>query len=398
MPPDRRGFFSPAALEADMRRRRFLAAVLGAATVGIAGCNQAEGDDGTTTEAVTPTPDPIQGQVGSVDLPVPREELRTALPRDEIPAIVDPAFDEDWTGLDGPDAPDSDPLLPADSPVIGVERDGRARAYPLRILDWHEAVNDTFGGPLLVTYCPLCGSAVVAERRVDGEETVFGVSGLLWREDLVLYDRATDSLWSQLLATAIRGPRTGEGLSLLPSSLTTWGEWQESNPDTEVLLPPPWSNTVRGPDQTFDYADSKYFRDDDQLIGYGAGGDGELAPKAMVLGVSADGEARAYPFDVVKERDVIHDTVGSTPVVVAFAPGDTMVAYDRRVDGSRSRFEPDGDRHLRAGGSRWERTTGRAVDGPYEGRTLPPATDSPPMFWKGWSNFHPDTSVYPESE
>jgi hypothetical protein len=153
------------------------------------------------------------------------------------------------------------------------------------VLNWHEVVNDTLGGPLLTTYCPICRSGLVARRTIDGEaagvggsesattgaskdgvvtpfggsgseatgastgENVspFGVSGLLYRGNLVLYDRATGSLRSQILATAIRGPRTGETLDVLPSTLTTWGTWCERFPGGEVLLPPPISDTVVGP-------------------------------------------------------------------------------------------------------------------------------------------------------
>jgi hypothetical protein len=384
-----------------MRRRRLLAG-LTAGIAGLAGCSGGSGGDRATDERPTrsPTPQPVRQRLGDVDLPVPSGEIEYRLGKDDIPAIVDPVFADSWAGLSVPDSStyDGGPLLPDDSPVIGVERDGEARAYPLRILDWHEVVNDDFGGPLLVTYCPLCGSGVTAERRVAGQETVFGVSGRLWRNDLVLYDRQTESLWSQLLAAAIRGPRAGERLTLVPSSLTTWGEWRDGHPDTRVLLPPPRSNTVRGPDATYDYFTSKYVRTDEQLIGYaGAEGTprpGQPAERRLVIGVTADGEARAYPLDAVAAEGVVNDTVGDLPVVVTVTPGRSLVAYERRVDGTVLAFSPDGDAHMRAGGSRWERASGRAVDGPSQGRTLARASDVPPMFWKGWRNFHPDTTVY----
>lgn len=160
------------------------------------------------------------------------------------------------------------------------------------------------------------------------------------------------------------------------------------------MLPPPHSDTVRGPDQTFDYFDDKYNYDDQsQLIGYD-GGDGERHPRTMVVGVTNEGEARAYPFDVVREEGVVEDSVGDLPVVVALATDDTLVAYDRRVDGRTRSFEAAGDRHLRAADTRWERTTGRAVDGRLAGRRLERANEHPPMFWEGWSNFNPDTTVY----
>jgi hypothetical protein len=371
-----------------MDRRQLLATVGAGLALGVAGCAE------TAPRSREPGQPVTDG--GSVELPVPRGEIEHRLPADHIPAIVDPVFAAGWEDLTVPSDStyDGGPLLPTDAPVVGVERDGLARAYPLRILDWHEVVNDALAGPLLVTYCPLCGSSVTAERRVAGSETVFGVSGRLWRDDLVLYDRATESWWSQLLATAIRGPQTGAQLSLLPSSLTTWGEWQDSHLEPRVLLPPPESDTLRGRDATFDYFDSKYGYDQDQLIGYAGDESERPAPRRLVIGVTADGVARAYPFDIVAEADAVNDTVGGLPVVVTVTPGDTLVAYERGVDGTRLTFEPAGAAHLRAGGSRWERATGRAIDGPYQGRRLASATDVPAMFWKGWRDFHPDTTVY----
>ncbi len=380
-----------------MGRRRFLQALTAGVAGGTAGCLGGADDSAessqtpTASPTETPTPTPVAASVDGTELPVSLSEMRQPLPRDYIPAVVDPAFGDDWSGLD---ADGRDPTLPADVPILGVERDGRARAYPLRILDHHEIVNDEFDGPIAVTYCVLCGSGVVFERRVDGRVTRFGVSGKLWRSDLVMYDELSDSLWSQLMATAIRGPRTGERLSVLPSTLTTWGEWQRIHPGTKVLLPPPRSGTVQDYSRSFDYFSPKYSHgEESQLVGRDTH-DGELHPKTMVVGVESDDIARAYPFQTVTEEDVIHDRVSGLPVVVATAPDDTLVAYDRRVEGEAVQFESDGDRYLRAGGSRWERSTGRAIAGPHEGRQLRRANDHPPMFWTGWSEFNPDTDVY----
>jgi hypothetical protein len=385
-----------------MHRRRLLQ-MLAAGTGAIAGCTAGyQGEDVSDEQ-----PPEAIGSVGDVDLPVPAGELETRLPKDAIAAIDDPAFAEDWSGLD-PEGVD-DPTLPADAAVIGVERAGEARAYPLRILDWHEIVNDVFeprskarrtasdgdlDGAIGVTYCVLCGSSVVVERLVDGEPTIFGVSGQLWRNDLVMYDRATDSRWSQILATAIRGPRTGDRLTIVPSTLTTWGEWRGARPETQVLLPPPRSGTVGSRNRTYDYFSEKYDYDgESQLIGYdqrsGAGSE-----RTLVVGIEAGGETRAYPFHVVSADGPIEDTVGGVPVVVAVAPDDTLVAYDRRIDGRARSFSAADERHLSAAGSRWELTTGRAVDGPYEGTRLSRANEHPPMFWTGWSAFNPETSVY----
>jgi hypothetical protein len=369
-----------------MRRRRFLGLAGAGAATGLAGC--AAGYRGVAESTTQDGPASAAG----VDLPVPVGDMYFAIPEDRIAAITDPVFADDWRGLDVPDDAEL-PGLVEETAVIGVERHGEARAYPLAVLDWHEVVNDDFGGPLLVTYCPLCGSAVVAERRAGGTATTFGVSGKLWRGDLVLYDEATRSLWSQLLATAVNGELTGERLSLVPASLTSWGAWSEAHPNTDVLLPPPHSNTVRGRDATAPYFDSKYnYEEESQLVGYD--GEGELTRRTLVVGVRHDGVARAYPFPVVRAEGVVADRVGGLPVVVTHTPNGGLVAYDRRVDGLARSFRADGPRHLRAANSRWNRATGRAVAGNFEGRRLAVANPVPALFWSGWRDFNPDTEVY----
>jgi hypothetical protein len=386
-----------------MRRRRLLRALSAGLVATAAGClaSPPDGQPGTaatpsesgpaTPTAAEPSSTPAPTTVDGVELPVPRSEMRQPLPRDYIPAIVEPAFAESWGGLD---AGGRDPTLPDDAPVLGVERAGRARAYPLRILDHHEVVNDDHGGPIAVTYCVLCGSGVVFERQVTGEPTTFGVSGKLWRSDLVMYDDLTDSLWSQLMATAIGGPRTGDRLAVLPSTLTTWSEWQTTHSGVEVLLPPPHSTAIPEYDRSFDYFSPKYgYGDESQLVGRDSH-DGDLHPKTMVVGLESGGTARAYPFPVMTAEGIVNDRVGGRPVVVAVAHDDTLVAYDRRIDGETLGFESDGDRYLAGGGSRWNRATGVAMDGPFAGQKLRRANNHPPMFWNGWSKFNPETDVY----
>jgi hypothetical protein len=367
-----------------MRRRQLLGSVAIGLTGGVAGCLGSPSGGTTAPTDASPGGTSVDG----VTLPVPDSELRQPLPRDYIPAIVDPAFGDDWRGIGGLSG------LPDDAPVLGIEHDGRARAYPLRILNRHEVVNDEFGGPVAVTYCVLCGSGVVVERQVTGEPTEFGVSGQLWRSDLVMYDDLTESLWSQLLATAIRGTRTGDRLPVRPSTLTTWGGWRERQPGTRLLLPPPHSGTKGEYSRSFDYGTPRYRSGGEaQLIGLDSF-DGELHPKTLVVGVRAGGVARAYPFPVVVDAGVVNDRIADLPVVVADAPDGTLVAYDRRVGGDLLAFEAGDDSHLVAGGSRWERTTGLAVDGPYDGSRLRRVNEHPAMFWNGWSAFNPGTEVY----
>jgi hypothetical protein len=374
-----------------MNRRRFLAAL--GVTPALAGClgssPPAADDDAVVSDGGSE--ESSSQRSGPFDLPIPEDELRRGAPKDAIPAITAPVFSDDWSGFDEVDVDLEDSFE-----VVGVELDGIARAYPLAILNWHEIVNDTFDGrPVVVTYCPLCGSAVVGDRLVRGEPTYFGVSGLLWMSDLVMYDDRTDSLWSQVLATAIRGELTGDTLSLLPATLTTWGEWKTAHPDTEVLAPPPVSGTIRGR-QTRRYDVNPYtsYQSSSAIgIGFNDEVDERLHPKTSVIGVTAGGVARAYPFDTVSSAEVVNDHVADLPVVVAATTDGTLVAYVRRIDGMTVEFERDGE-VLVAGGSRWDIVTGRALDGPHEGTVLTRANDRSPMFWFAWADFNPGTEIF----
>jgi hypothetical protein len=388
----------------NVERRRFLAALGVGGALGVAGCLGGDGDgtardgesgggdglaptagfDRTTTDGRV---DPVG--FGNVSLPVPEDELDRGAPKDAIPAVVDPVFAADWRDVDA--------TLGDAAQVIGVELDGVARAYPLSVLNWHEIVNDEFDRPVLVTYCPLCGSGVVAERVVAGRTRTFAVSGYLWQSDLVMYDRESESLWSQLLATAIRGPLTGTSLELLPSTVTSWGSWRESHPETTVLVPPPVSNTVRGR-QTRDYDRDPYFGYESSRrvgIGFNDDVDDRLHPKTRVVGVAYGGVARAYPFPAVSEAGPVNDDVGGLPVVVTVAVDGTMVAYVRRAGSETLTFAATDDEDvLAADGSRWDVHTGRALDGPHEGTALARANDRSPMFWFAWADFFPETEVY----
>jgi hypothetical protein len=251
-----------------VNRRAFLATGLSAGVPATAGC--LAGYRGRTAgNGSEPTAYPGIAEYGYPST-VCAEERRS----DAIPAIDGPAFAPDWDGVDLPEEYRADGGLTDDRVVVGVASGGTARAYPLAVLARHEVVNDAVGTPLLVTYCPICRSGLVASREVDGEAATFGVTGLLWKlpdayaaaseaggtafgaseadpeagvrdsANLVMYDEPTGSYWSQLLAEAICGPKTGERLEIRPSTVATWGEWREANPDTEVLLPPPLSGTL----------------------------------------------------------------------------------------------------------------------------------------------------------
>ena len=159
----------------------------------------------------------------------PDEVLSGGPPKDGIPSIDDPTFQ--------PVSAEAE--LVDREPVIGLEIDGDARAYPLRILTWHEIVNDTVGGrPVIVTYCPLCNAALVFDRTLDGVAVEFGTTGKLRNSDLIMYDRAGETWWQQFTGEAIAGEKLGQTLTLLPSRLESWGEFKARHPEGRVLTPP----------------------------------------------------------------------------------------------------------------------------------------------------------------
>jgi hypothetical protein len=258
-----------------MRRRELL---LASASVGLSGCvagvsAPASDDEGSTgNHGGSQSSDSEQ----SIEVPTLAERGTPATICEEslepggIRAIGEPAV-----GLPGewPGDPEGYRPLTDEQTVIGIEVDGTARAYPLTILNVHEIVNDALGGPIIVTYCPICRSGMVADRRIDGEVATFDVSGLLWRApgiqaaaseqddrvfsdrqegvgnngNLVMYDDVTGSYWSQILAQAICGPMTETRLSTRSATTATWEEWHRAYPETEVLLPPPASTIVDPP-------------------------------------------------------------------------------------------------------------------------------------------------------
>jgi hypothetical protein len=137
--------------------------------------------------------------------------IRHVIPRDAIPSVENPSFDDEYAGRD-------------DDRVVVVESEDRPRAYPLRYLQFHEIVNDTVDGePLAITWCPLCGSAVVYERTHGGTVLEFGVSGKLADDDLVMYDRETESEWKQSSGVCIDGPLADGELDVRPAPIITWG-------------------------------------------------------------------------------------------------------------------------------------------------------------------------------
>jgi hypothetical protein len=209
---------------------------------------------------------------------VPRTEIRSGgPPRDGIPALLKPKFVKAGEAT----------FLRDEDIVMGFARGGEARAYPIRILNWHELVNDTVGGQkIVVSYCPLCGTGMVFDR---GDRT-FGVSGLLYQSDVLMYDHQTESLWSQLKMEAIAGSSVGQKLKWLPSAQMTWKAWREKHPGTLVL------STDTGHRRDYDRDPYAGYERDERTIFPVPAHNKSLPNKELVAGILVDGQPRAYPL------------------------------------------------------------------------------------------------------
>ncbi len=209
---------------------------------------------------------------------------------------------------------------------------------------------------------------------------------------LVMYDHQTQSLWSQFLGRAVKGPLNGTKLEIIPVTQTTWAGWRELHPDTMAL-------NKRGRYQEDTY-ESYYTSGSAGVLGE-TRGDRRLARKELVVGVNLDGNAKAYPFKVLDERTVVNDTVAGNGVMVFFdSATDTALVYNRAVEGRPLTFridgEPEGIRTILVDNeteSRWQAFTGRAISGELKGKMLQRAP-SHLSFWFAWTDWNPTTDLY----
>ncbi len=328
-------------------------------------------------------------------------------------ALVGPEMFTVGQRKDGIPAIDAPRFIPVDratflapqEPVIALEINRDARAYPLQILIWHEIVNDTVGGtPVMVTFCPLCNTSIVFERTVNGQVLDFGTTGLLRNSDLVMYDRQTESWWQQVTGEALVGEMAGTRLEIVPSAIIAWADFAATYPTGMVLsldtgFDRPYG---RNPYVGYDRVDQDPFLFDGEP-------DPRLLPMERVVTVELNGETVAYPFSRLESNPVVYDTVGGTEIVVLFKKG-VVSALDRSsiadskdvgatgvfvpvVEGQRLTLSAEGDGFVDAEtGSRWN-VLGQAVEGPLAGARLDPVIHGN-HFWFSWAAFQPETRVW----
>ena len=255
--------------------------------------------------------------------------------------------------------------------VLGITRDGESRAYPLRILVYHEIVNDTLGGrSVLVTFCPECGTGIAFDPTVNGKATEFGVSGTLYKRNLLMYDRGSDtpSLWLQASGEAVVGPKTGTSLDMVPVTQAHWSEWQAAHPNTTVL----------SKDTGHNYS---YIPYPDIL---------DLLPR-QILGVIVGNEQKAYFFDDLRQLQVINDTIAGVPIVLIASPdSDAVRVYKRKNYQFEGTFEQVRDIRSQ---EVWE-ISEEMLSNPKTGDSLERIPDVFVSNAGAWAKFFPNTLIY----
>ena len=380
----------------------FLAAACGgsAGSSSDGGSSDGSGSDADVS-AVQNVPD-VKGwntdwSKATIDLSELQRGLAASDPRDVIRPIDEPKLEtvaeaSDW--------------LDDREPVALAKAGGEARAYPLRILTWHEIVNDVLGGvPVAVTYCPLCNSAVGFEREVEGQVLTFGVSGLLRNSDLVMWDRQTESLWQQISGEGIVGELAGTQLEFVPVTLVSWETFREEFPDATVLSQDTGFGRSygRNPYNFYDSANRPFL--------FSGELDDRFPAMERVLATRVGGTNKAYPFSVISQERAVNDEVAGEPIVVVWGDEDTAsalsaptisegravgtsAAYLRTVDGQVLTFRPAGDDAFKDNetGTTWD-LLGNGVDGPLAGETLEPVIADTPL-WFAWAAFNEGSPVY----
>ena len=294
-------------------------------------------------------------------------------PKDGIPSIDDPKFETVAV---------ADQYLDDNGFGLAVEANGRYRFYPYQILVWHEIVNDTFAGKdLLVTYCPLCFTGIVFDREVNGEAVEFGTSGKLYNSNLLMYDRKSDSLWSQAIGEAVVGELTGSELEVYPSLTISWSDFKKKANSGAFSKPEVLSrNTGISRDYTRDPYGS-YYTDNSVWFPL-SNEDGRLGSKEVIFGYDAGDAQKAWPLQQLREQS-LNDEVGDVPLWIVYDDDlDTLRAYKRVVDGQTIQIDSED----------WG-FDGRAISGTYKGTQL----EVVPLenhFWFSWAASHPNTDVY----
>jgi hypothetical protein len=264
-----------------------------------------------------------------------------------------------------------------------VEINGDARAYPLRIMGWHEMFNETIGGvPVALAYCTLCGAGILFETKVEGRDKpfVFGSSGFLYRSNKLMFDRETDSLWNQFTGRPVSGPLVNSNIELKirPVTITSWQRWKEQHPDTKVLSLQTGHNREYGSGVVY----QAYFASPDLMFPTLVRNEEQVKRKDYVFGIRDVAAAKAWPVTAFAAKPVINDAVGGRNVVlIGDAATRTVRAYDRKDHEFEKTGAPD---RLAGPGGEWTLTEDALVGPGGESLARLPGHVS---YWFAWDGY-----------
>lgn len=372
----------------------------------LAGPTDAESDSTADDDSLVTVPIHLQSmaEIWETDFSnsiIDLEELLVGIPisdpRDAIPPIDNPRFEavseSDW--------------IEDQEPGVLIEIEGDARFYPLSVMTRHEIVNDEIAEvPVAVTYCPLCNTALVFDRRFEGETLRLGVSGLLRNSDLVMWDDVTQTLWQQVTGEAIVGKHAGESLTPLASAIVRWADFRDTHPDGQALSSDQGFGLVYG-SNPYEFYSSR----GRPYNFYSGEIDDRFPALERVVGISVNGIDKAYPFSLINKVRVVHDNLGGQELVVFWGASDTAdaldsgliadaigigtgIVYNPVVDGERLTFVASGDTEFvdNETGTTWS-ILGKATIGELAGEELEllPHRNE---FWFAWQAFFPDAEVW----
>jgi len=310
---------------------------------------------------------------------VPLDKIRSGgPPKDGIPSIDYPKF------VNANEAE----FVSDNDVVIGLEINGEIKAYPLSILVWHEIVNDNVGDiPVAVTYCPLCFTNQVFERTINGNEVEFGTSGKLYNSNLVMYDRLTESYWSQALGTAIVGELAGLELNKIPFDVITWKDWKTLHPDSLVLT------TDTGHLRPYGVDPYGSYYTDPRILFPVENKDDRLPPKTIIIGFHQGNIYKAYNQKDVEASHVINDKIFDKSILLISQFSGNTRAFDRTINDQVLEFVYVDNKIIDTQtNSEWN-NDGLSISGEYEGKQLE-RIPIEPGFWFAWVAFHPDTDLF----
>ncbi len=297
-------------------------------------------------------------------------------PKDGIPSIDNPKFES---------SQEADKWLNPEDLILGINFNDVIKAYPIGIMNWHEIVNDKLNNmPIAVTYCPLCRSGIAFIRTIDGQEVEFGTSGKLYNSDLVMYDRLTDSYWSQILGKAIIGELSGYQLEAVPTDTVRWKDWKANHPDTLVL------SKDTGFIRSYDYNPYSGYQQDQTAVWPTVKFiDTRLGPKEIVQGVVFGDTAKAYHEETIKKVGVLNDEVSGALLLILWDPNlNVLKIFKRAIDNETLTFELKDSKLVDSKGNEWN------FDGESGGKKLERIGTVSGHFWLAWVAFYPNTELY----